>query len=70
MFNLPLGLIKSTYPYAGQDEDESKDVSNFLQARNSCKGVKKFRARPSETEKIDFHGKGFIKMIILIYEAL
>lgn len=30
----------------------------------------KFRARPSESDEIDFHGRGFIKMIILIYEAL
>lgn len=30
----------------------------------------KFRVRPSESDEIDFHDRGFIKMIILIYEAL
>ena len=40
MFSVPLGLITSTYTYAGQLKDESKDVSNFLRARDSRLGVK------------------------------
>ena len=52
MFNVPLGLIKSTYTYAGQLKDERRDVSNFLQARDGRLGVKSSQPGLQKKERL------------------